>query len=131
MKVLYVVNAWDNKVIDFRAVQVMKENEKEFEILDRVNVENYIHVFPKEKLYVEFKLGYVTDKLDKEALKIQIDRIYNKVKEQYYKSEDKEYSLYNDKCYKSCLNLLDVIVPTNQIIEKNKKNDTVRHTNFT
>ena len=118
MKVLYVVNAWDNKVIDFRAVQVIKENEEEFEILDRVNVENYIHVFPKEKLNVEFELGYVTDKLYKKALKIQIDRIYNKVKEQYYKSEDKEYSLYNDRCYKSWLNLLDVIVPTDQIIEK-------------
>lgn len=38
MKVLYVVNTYDEKYVNFRAVQVAEENEKEFEILDRVNV---------------------------------------------------------------------------------------------
>lgn len=119
MKVLYVVNAWDNKYIEFRAVQVIEENEKEFEILDRVNVENYIHNFPKERLNIEFDLGYVTDKLDKETLRIQIDRIYNNLKEKYYKDEKNEDSSLNDKYYKVSLDLLERIVPTNQIIEKN------------
>lgn len=119
MKVLYVVNAWDNKYIEFRAVQVIEENEKEFEILDRVNVENYIHNFPKSKLNIEFDLGYVTDKLDKETLRIQIDRIYNNLKEKYYKDEKNEDSYLNDKYYKVSLDLLEKIVPTNQIIEKN------------
>lgn len=119
MKVLYVVNAWDNKYIQFRAVQVIEENEKEFEILDRVNVENYIHNFPKERLNIEFDFGYVTDKLDKETLRIQIDRIYNNLKEKYYKDEKNEDSYLNDKYYKVSLDLLEKIVPTNQIIEKN------------
>lgn len=119
MKVLYVVNAWDNKYIEFRAVQVVEEDEKEFEILDRVNVEGYVHSFPKNKLNVEFDLGYVTDKLDKEALRIQIDRIYKKLKEQYSKDEENEDSSLNDKYYKVSLDLLERIVPTNQIIEKN------------
>ena len=43
MKVLYVVNAYDGKYVDFHAVQVIGENENEFEILDRMNVENYVH----------------------------------------------------------------------------------------
>ena len=47
MKVLYVVNAYDGKYVDFHAVQVIGENENEFEILDRMNVENYVHNFPK------------------------------------------------------------------------------------
>lgn len=117
MKVLYVVNTYDEKYVNFRAVQVVEENEKEFEILDRVNVEDYIHNFPKKKMNVEFDLGYVTDKLDKEALRIQIDRIYKKLKEQYSKDEENKDSSLNDKYYKISVDLLDRVVPTNQIIE--------------
>ena len=111
MKVLYVVNAWDNKYVNFYAVQVMNEDEKEFEILDRVNVEGYIHSFPKNKLNVEFDLGYVTDELNKEVLKVQIDRIYNKLRSEYSKSEEKEDSSINDKYYKANLELLERCVP--------------------
>ena len=117
MKVLYVVNTYDEKYVNFRAVQVVEENEKEFKILDRVNVEDYIHNFPKEKMNVEFDLGYVTDKLDKEALRIQIDRIYKKLKQQYSKDEEHKDSSLNDKYYKISVDLLDRVVPTNQIIE--------------
>ena len=83
MKVLYVVNTCDNKYVNFHAVQVMSENESEFEILDKMNVENYVHNFPKDKIDIELELAYVTDKLDKETLKVQIDRIYNKLREKY------------------------------------------------
>ena len=96
MKVLYVVNVVDEKYVDFHAVQVEDENENDFIILDRMNVENYVHTFPKNKIDVELDLAYVTDKLDKKSLKIQIDRIYNKlnkvcsdqddVAERYYES---------------------------------------------
>ena len=96
MKVLYVVNVVNEKYVDFHAVQVEDENENDFIILDRMNVENYVHTFPKNKIDVELDLAYVTDKLDKKSLKIQIDRIYNKlnkvcsdqddVAERYYES---------------------------------------------
>ena len=81
------------------------------------NLKNYIHNFPKEKLNIEFNLGYVTDKLDKEALRIQIDRIYKELKEQYSKDEENKDSFLNDKYYKISVDLLDSIVSTNQIIE--------------
>lgn len=106
MKVLYVVNACDSKYVDFHAVQVIGENENEFEILDRMNVENYVHNFPKDKINIELELAYVTDKLDKETLKFQIDRVYNKLKEKYIKNDEKQLNETNENYYKSSIDLL-------------------------
>jgi len=110
VKILYVVYACDNKYVDFHGVQVMEETEDGFNILDKVNVENYIHEFPKDKLNVEFDMGYVTDKLDKEKLKIQIDRIYNKLKEKHLKDGEKQYNIVNDRYYTGCLKDLEKCV---------------------
>ena len=107
MKILYVVYAYDNKYVDFHGVQVTEETEEGFTILDKVNVENYIHEFPKNKLNVEFDFGYVTDKLDKEALKIQIDRIYNKLKEKHLKDGETQYDRVNDRYYKGSVKDLE------------------------
>ena len=101
MKVLYVVNVVDEKYVDFHAVQVEDENENDFIILDRMNVENYVHTFPKNKIDVELELAYVTDKLDKESLRIQIDRIYNKLNKVY-----SDQDVIAERYYKSSLDLL-------------------------
>lgn len=106
MKVLYVVNTCDNKYVNFHAVQVMSENESEFEILDKMNVENYVHNFPKDKIDIELELAYVTDKLDKETLKVQIDRIYNKLREKYIENNEKQLSETNEDYYRSSIDLL-------------------------
>lgn len=106
MKVLYVVNACDNKYVDFHAVQVTQESENEYDILDKMNVENYVHKFPKKKINIEFELAYVTDKLDKKLLKIQIDRIYNKLKEKHLKDKEKQFAKTNEIYYKSSIDLL-------------------------
>ena len=118
MKVLYVVNTCDNKYVDFHAVQVMSENESEYEILDKMNVENYIHSFPKGKINVELELAYVTDKLDKETLKVQIDRIYNKLKEQYAKNNEKQLRETNEDYYKSSIDLLKRCVTPEEYEER-------------
>jgi len=110
VKILYVVYACDNKYVDFHGVQVTEETEESFTILDKVNIENYIHEFPKNKLNVEFDFGYVTDKLDKEALKIQIDRIYNKLKEKHLKDGEVQYSMVNDRYYTGSLKDLEICV---------------------
>lgn len=107
MKVLYVVNACDNKYVDFHAVQVIGENEFEFETLDKINIEKYIHKFPKNKMHIELDLAYVTDKLEKEILKIQIDRIYNKLKEKHLNNKEKQYCKTNEDYYKSSIDLLN------------------------
>ncbi len=106
MKVLYVVNAYDGKYVDFHAVQVIGENEEEFDILDKMYVENYVHKFPKNKINIELELAYVTDKLDKDSLKIQIDRIYNKLKEKYLKENETQLEETNENYYRSSIDLL-------------------------
>ena len=121
MKILYVVNACDNKYVDFHGVQVTEETEEGYTILDKVNVENYIHEFPKNKLNIEFDMGYVTDKLDKEALKIQIDRIYNKLKEKHLKDGETQYSLGNDRYYAGSLKDLERCVTPEEYEKMNKK----------
>ena len=121
MKILYVVNACDNKYVDFHGVQVTEETEEGYTILDKVNVENYIHEFPKNKLNVEFDMGYVTDKLDKEALKIQIDRIYNKLKEKHLKDGETQYSIGNDRYYTGSLKDLEKCVTPEEYEKMNKK----------
>ena len=110
MKTLYVVYACDNKYVDFHGVQVTEETEEGFTILEKVNIEEYIHEFPKNKLNVEFDMGYVTDKLDKETLKIQIDRIYNKLKEKHLKEGETQYGIVNDRYYTGSLNDLEECV---------------------
>lgn len=110
MNVLYVVNAYDNKYVDFHAVQITEENDNEFIILDKMNIENYVHNFPKDKINVELDMGYVTDSLDKRKLKIQIDRIYNKLKKKYSENEEKDLYEINERYYKSSIELLEVCV---------------------
>ena len=88
MKVLYVVNV-----------------ENDFIILDRMNVENYVHTFPKNKIGVELDLAYVTDKLDKKSLKIQIDRIYNKLNKVC-----SDQDIVAERYYKSSIDLLKICV---------------------
>lgn len=118
MKVLYIVNDYDNKYVDFHAVQVMEENESEYDILDKMNVENYIHKFPKNKINVELELAYVTDKLDKKILKNQIDRIYNKLKEKHLKNKEKQFVETNEEYYKSSIDLLKRCVTPEKYEEK-------------
>ena len=82
-KVLYVVNTVEvnnNKCVHFYAVQVKNETDNEFIIIDKINIENYTYSFPKNKINVEFETAFVTDKLNKEILRTQIDRIYKKLK---------------------------------------------------
>lgn len=121
MKILYVVNACDNKYVDFHGVQVTEEREDGFTILDRVNVENYIHEFPKNKLNIEFDMGYVTDKLDKEALKIQIDRIYNKLKEKHLKNGETQDSMVNDRYYEGSIEGLKRCVTSEEYEKSGQK----------
>lgn len=118
MKVLYIVNDYDNKYVDFHAVQVIEENESEYDILDKMNVENYIHKFPKNKINVELELAYVTDKLDKKILKNQIDRIYNKLKEKHLKNKEKQFVETNEEYYKSSIDLLKRCVTLEKYEEK-------------
>lgn len=105
MKVLYVINAFENKFVYFHAVQITKENETEFTTLDKINItdkesfgeeEQYIYTFPKNKLNQELEMGYVTDKLDKEVLKAQMNRIYNKLKEEYLYLYNENEDYYKD-----------------------------------
>ena len=121
MKILYVVYACDNKYVDFHGVQVTEETEDGFTILDRVNVENYVHEFPKNKLNVEFDMGYVTDKLDKEALKIQIDRIYNKLKEKHLKDGEAQYGRVNDRYYEGSVKDLERCVTPEEYEKSGRK----------
>lgn len=112
MKVLYVVKVDRDRCVKFNAVQIREENEKEFIAIDKINIMEkdftgeikykYINTFPKNKLNQELEMGYVTDKLDKEVLKLQINRIYNKLQNNYRKMLEK-----NEQLYKSSMELLD------------------------
>ena len=110
MKLLYVVRSYKNKYVDFGAVQVRKEDKKEFITLDKINIIEkdfteeiqYINTFPKNKINTELDYGYVTDKLDKEVLKAQINRIYNKLKKNYMELLEK-----NEQFYKSSIDVLN------------------------
>lgn len=97
MKILYVVNTYDDKYINFYAVQVESETEQDFILfsMDKINIENYVQTFPKSLLNYELDMGYVTDKLDKDALKIQIDRIYDKLKKRIENSYQSSINLLN------------------------------------
>lgn len=106
MKVLYVVNTCDNKYVNFQSVQIMEEKENEFIILDKMEIEEYVHNFPKSKINVEFNMGYVTDKLDKTLLRKQIDRIYEKLKNMYLNNGETQYAETNEAYYKSSIDLL-------------------------
>ena len=107
MKVLYVVYAYVNKLVYFHAVQVTKEDEKEYTTLDRIDIENYINHFPKDKLNIEFETGFVTDKLDKKVLKDQITRIYQNLKEKLINIGDESGIEENDIYYKAQLEKLE------------------------
>ena len=110
MKLLYVVKADRDGCVKFNAVQVRKETQEEFITIDKINIIEkyfteeikYVNTFPKEKLNVELDYGYVTDKLDKEVLKTQIDRIYNKLQNNYRKMLEK-----NEQLYKSSIDVLN------------------------
>ena len=110
MKVLYVVKVDRDKCVKFNAVQVREENEKEFITIDKINIIEkdfteeiqYINTFPKNKINAELDYGYVTDVLDKEVLRVQIDRIYNKLQNNYRQMLEK-----NEQLYKSSIDLLD------------------------
>lgn len=112
MKVLYVVKVDRDRCVKFNAVQVREETQEEFITIDKINIKEkdftgeikykYINTFPKNKLNQELEMGYVTDKLDKEVLKIQINRIYNRLKKNYIELLEK-----NEKFYKDSIDLLD------------------------
>ena len=110
MKVLYVVKVDRDRCVKFNAVQVREETQEEFITIDKINIKEkdftgeikYINTFPKNKLNKELEMGYVTDKLDKEVLKLQINRIYNKLQNNYRQILEK-----NEKLYKNSMELLD------------------------
>ena len=110
MKLLYVVKADRDGCVKFNAVQVREETQEEFITIDKINIKEkdftgeikYINTFPKNKLNKELEMGYVTDVLDKETLKLQINRIYNKLQNNYRQILEK-----NEKLYKSSMELLD------------------------
>ena len=112
MKVLYVVKVDRDRCVKFNAVQVREETQEEFITIDKINIKEkdftgeikykYINTFPKNKLNQELEMGYVTDKLDKEVLKTQIDRIYNKLQNNYRKMLEK-----NEQLYKNSIDVLN------------------------
>ena len=121
MKVLYVVKAESGKYASFKAVQVWEEREEDFEIVDKIEIEDYIHEFPKNKLNTEFEFGYVTDKLDKRMLKTQLNRVYCKLCEIQRKSNDIDSLDWNTRYYERSLEGLDrCITPEELKKEKNK-----------
>lgn len=111
MKVLYVVYANGEKYVDFHAVEIMNENENEFDIVDRINIEQYTHNFPKDKLNFEFSEGYVTDKLDKAKLKEQIDRIFNVLQKKHLDNNERKDAEINKDYYNLSINSLEGCVP--------------------
>lgn len=107
MKVLYIVYAVSEKYASFKVVQVMEEREDEFEIVDKMEIEDYIHTFPKNKLNKEFELWYATDKLDKRMLKAQLDRVYCKLCEIHGKNNDIESLICNTRYYEGSVEDLE------------------------
>lgn len=107
MKVLYIVYAVSEKYASFKVVQVMEEREDEFEIVDKMEIEDYIHTFPKNKLNKEFEFWYVADKLDKIMLKAQLDRIYCKLCEIHGKNKDTKSLIFNTRYYLGSVEDLD------------------------
>ena len=124
-KVLYVVNTVElnnNKCVHFYAVQVKNETDNEFIIIDKINIENYTYSFPKNKINVEFETAFVTDKLNKEILRTQIDRIYKKLK-RLHPNQD----IIAEKYYIDSIDFLKkCIIPeeyeARKLIEKEKNN---------
>lgn len=124
-KVLYVVNTVEvnnNKCVHFYAVQVKNETDNEFIIIDKINIENYTYSFPKNKINVEFETAFVTDKLNKEILRTQIDRIYKKLKK-LHPNQD----IIAEKYYIDSIDFLKkCIIPeeyeARKLIEKEKNN---------
>lgn len=117
MKLLYVVYAVSGKYASFKVVQVMEEREDEFEIVEKMEIGDYIHKFPKNKLNKEFELWYVTDKLDKRMLKAQLDRIYCKLCEIHGKNKDIESLRGNTRYYEGSVEDLTKCIT----LEENKK----------
>lgn len=123
MKVLYVVKAESGKYASFKAVQVWEEREEDFEIVDKIEIEDYIHEFPKNKLNTEFEFGYVTDKLDKRMLKTQLNRVYCKLCEIHRKNNDMDSLDGNTRYYEGSLEDLEgCITPEELQKEKNTIN---------
>ena len=136
MKVLYVVNAIEQKCVSFYASQIMEEKQDKFILLDKIKIDTYPYnspkdkinadtfpySFPKDKINVEFDMGYVTDNLDKKVLRSHLDRIYNKLKEIHLNNKDILEFEFNNRYYKSSINLLDRCV-TPEEYEKNLLNN--------
>ena len=124
-KVLYVVNTVEvnnNKCVHFYAVQVKNETDNEFIIIDKINIENYTYSFPKNKINVEFETAFVTDKLNKEILRTQIDRIYKKLK-RLHPNQDiiaEKYYIDSIDFLKKCI--IHEEYEARKLIEKEKNN---------
>ena len=141
-KVLYVVNTVEvnnNKCVHFYAVQVKNETDNEFIIIDKINIENYTYSFPKIKtanigqivtvgrikgkiLKGDKVYRTVSDKLNKEILRTQIDRIYKKLK-RLHPNQD----IIAEKYYIDSIDFLKkCIIPeeyeARKLIEKEKNN---------
>lgn len=121
MKVLYLVNACDNKYVNFQAAQVTEENEREFIVIDKINIDGYVYNFPKDKINVELDMGFVTDKLDKKALKVQIERIYNKLRDIHTKNNDSRSSRVNEDYYNGSIEDLNRCVTPEEYKAKGLK----------
>ncbi len=121
MKILYVVYNYNNEFVDFYGAQVEDENEKEYITIDKIKIGEYKHIFPKDKLNVEFEDGYVTDVLDKPEIKKQLNRIYEKLKKLHIEKEEHLSYEDNENNYKYILKRLEKIMTPEEYEKSGQK----------
>ena len=74
---LYVISKFDVNIIKFYAVEIAKEKEDKFILLDKINNNN---IFLKEDLDKEHEFLFVTK--DRRKIRKQMKRIYENLKKQ-------------------------------------------------
>lgn len=121
MKVLYVVYNYNNEFADFYGAQVENENEKEYITIDRIKIGEYKHNFPKDKLNVEFEDGYVTDVLDKQKIKEQLDRIHQRLTKLHLENAENPSYKDNGSNYKYVLERLEKLMTPEEYEKSGQK----------
>ena len=111
MKKLYVVKN-DKKIkVVFKVVDVCEEKDTEYIVNTDMGdlIKNTGFSFPKDKINVTLKNGFVTDNINNPELKKQLEKIYNDLDSEHkdYIEHHTMWKQINDDWYHNALNEIE------------------------
>ena len=108
MKIIYIVATTNNnEYIDLYGAKVKNENSEIYETVDKIKIEGYKFIFPKEKINFEFEYGFVTDMFDKAKIRKQIDRVYKNLQQINANKDEKRVLKDSEEYYEFIIEKLN------------------------